>query len=251
MGAVAALNPLLQTRALSKTFGGVEAVRSADFRIDQGEIRALIGPNGAGKTTLVSMICGRLVPTSGRILFKDRDITRTRPYERVAFGIVYTFQVSSVFRHLTVFENVALAAQRWLAHGGWDHIVLDQRRLVNEVARALAQTGLEGIGGRPAGSLPHGHQKLLELSMALALHPQLLVLDEPTQGLSAAEIAAFARLIRDIGDAATVLLIEHNMRLVLDLSQRITVMDAGRIIAEGTPAEIAANREVRRAYLGP
>ena len=250
MGAVAPLSPLLETRALSKTFGGVEAVRTADFRINRGEIRALIGPNGAGKTTLVSMICGRLAPTSGRILFQDRDITRTRPYERVAFGIVYTFQVSSIFRRLTAFENVALAVQRRLAHG-WDHVVVDQRSLVHEVERALAQTGLEGIGDRQAGSLPHGHQKVLELSMVLALRPRLLVLDEPTQGLSAAEIAAFGRLIRGIAEDATILLIEHNMRLVLDLSQRITVMDAGRIIAEGTPAEIAANREVRRAYLGP
>ncbi len=251
MGAVAALTPLLQTRALSKTFGGVEAVRSTDFRIDRGEIRALIGPNGAGKTTLVSMICGRLIATSGRIVFRDRDITRTRPHERVALGIAYTFQVSSIFRHLTAFENVALAAQWRLTRRGWDHVVLDERRLVDEVERALAQTGLGGIGGRVAGSLPHGHQKLLELTMALALHPQLLVLDEPTQGLSAAEVAAFAHLIRGIADTTTVLLIEHNMRLVLDLAQRITVMDAGRIIAEGTPAEIAANRDVRRAYLGP
>jgi len=251
VGAVAALSPLLETRALSKTFGGVEAVRSADFRIDRGEIRALIGPNGAGKTTLVSMICGRLAPTSGRILFKDRDITRTRPDQRVAFGIVYTFQVSSVFRHLTAFENVALAAQRRLMPGEWDYLALDRRRLADEVERALEHTGLGGIGDRQAGSLPHGHQKLLELSMALALYPQVLVLDEPTQGLSAAEIAGFARLVRGIAGATTVLLIEHNMRVVLDLSQRITVMDAGRIIAEGTPAEISANREVRRVYLGP
>jgi branched-chain amino acid transport system ATP-binding protein len=248
---MAALTPLLQTHALSKTFGGVEAVRSADFRIDRGEIRALIGPNGAGKTTLVSMICGRLTATSGRIVFQGRDITRARPHERVAFGIAYTFQVSSIFGHLTAFENVALAAQWRLMRRGWDHVVLDEGRLVDEVARALAQTGLEAIGGRVAGSLPPGHQKLLELSMALALRPQLLVLDEPTQGLSAAEIAAFAHLIRHIADTATVLLIEHNMRLVLDLSHRITVMDSGRIIAEGTPAEIAANRDVRRAYLGP
>jgi branched-chain amino acid transport system ATP-binding protein len=247
---VAPLTPLLQTHALSKTFGGVEAVRAADFRIDQGEIRALIGPNGAGKTTLVSMICGRLIPTSGRILFKDRDITRTRSFERVAIGIVYTFQVSSIFGRLTAFENVALAAQRRLARG-WDHVAMDRRRLVREVEQALAQTGLEGIGDRQAGSLPHGHQKLLELSMVLALRPQLLVLDEPTQGLSAAEIAGFARLIRGIAKATTILLIEHNVRVVLDLSRRITVMDAGRIIAEGTPAEIAANREVQRAYLGP
>ena len=130
-------------------------------------------------------------------------------------------------------------------------MVLDQRRLVDEVERALAQTGLEEIGGRLAGSLPHGHQKLLELSMALALRPRLLILDEPTQGLSAAEIGAFSRLIRGLAETTTILLIEHNMRLVLGLSQRITVMDAGRISAEGTPAEIAATREVQRAYLGP
>lgn len=248
---MAALSPLLQTLALRKTFGGVEAVRPVDFRVDEGELRALIGPNGAGKTTLVSMICGRLAPTSGRVVFRDRDITRTRPDERVACGIAYTFQVSSIFRNLTVFENVALAAQRRLTHRGWDQIVLDQRRLVDNVERALARTGLEEIGGLVAGSLPHGHQKLLELSMVLALQPHLLVLDEPTQGLSAAEIAAFARLIRGLAGTATILLIEHNLRLVLDLSHRITVMDAGRIIAEGTPGEIAADRAVQRAYLGP
>jgi len=235
---------LLETRALSRRFGGVEAVGSVDLRIERGEIHALIGPNGAGKTTLVSMICGRIAPTSGRILFKNRDITRTKAFHRVAFGIVYTFQISSVFKHLTAFENVALAVQRRL--GG-----LDRDVLAREVAEALAQTGLAGMCDRPAGSLPHGHQKLLELSMALALHPQLLVLDEPTQGLAKEEIGAVSRLIRSVAGAATILLIEHNMQVVLDLSRRISVMDRGRIIAEGTPAEIEANREVQRVYLGP
>jgi len=235
---------LLETRALSKRFGGVEAVGSVDLRIERGEIRALIGPNGAGKTTLVSMICGRIAPTSGRILFKNREITRTKAYHRVAFGIVYTFQISSIFKHLTAFENVALAVQRRV--GG-----LDRDVLAREVGEALAHTGLAGARDRPAGSLPHGHQKLLELSMALALHPQLLVLDEPTQGLAREEIGAVSRLIQSVAGAATILLIEHNMQVVLDLSRRISVMDRGRIIAEGTPAEIEANREVQRVYLGP
>jgi branched-chain amino acid transport system ATP-binding protein len=241
---VAAVTALLETRALSRRFGGVEAVGSVDLQIERGEIHALIGPNGAGKTTLVSMICGRIAPTSGRILFKNRDITRTKAFHRVAFGIVYTFQISSVFKHLTAFENVALAVQRRL--GGRDRDVL-----AREVADSLAQTGLAGVRDRPAGSLPHGHQKLLELSMALALHPQLLVLDEPTQGLAKEEIGAVSRLIRSVAGAATILLIEHNMQVVLDLARRISVMDRGRIIAEGTPAEIEGNREVQRVYLGP
>ena len=244
MGSVAAVTALLETRALSKRFGGVEAVGSVDLRIERGEIRALIGPNGAGKTTLVSMICGRIAPTSGRILFKNREITRTKAYHRVAFGIVYTFQISSIFKHLTAFENVALAVQRRV--GG-----LDRDVLAREVGEALAHTGLAGARDRPAGSLPHGHQKLLELSMAMALHPQLLVLDEPTQGLAREEIGAVSRLIQSVAGAATILLIEHNMQVVLDLSRRISVMDRGRIIAEGTPAEIEANREVQRVYLGP
>jgi branched-chain amino acid transport system ATP-binding protein len=244
VGSVAAVTALLETRALSKRFGGVEAVGSVDLRIERGEIRALIGPNGAGKTTLVSMICGRIAPTSGRILFKNREITKTKVYHRVAFGIVYTFQISSIFKHLTAFENVALAVQRRV--GG-----LDRDVLAREVADALAHTGLAGVRDRLAGSLPHGHQKLLELSMALALHPQLLVLDEPTQGLAREEIGAVSRLIQSVAGAATILLIEHNMQVVLDLSRRISVMDRGRIIAEGTPAEIEANREVQRVYLGP
>jgi branched-chain amino acid transport system ATP-binding protein len=250
MGAVVAVTPLLRTHALCKRFGGVEAVWSADLRIERGEIRGLIGPNGAGKTTLVSMICGRIAPTSGTILFKDRDITGTPAYHRVALGIVYTFQISSVFKNLTVFENVALAAQRQLETRAWDRIALDQEALAREVRRALVQTGLADAGDRPAGSLPHGHQKLLELSMALALRPELLVLDEPTQGLAKEEIAAVSRLIRTIAGGATILLIEHNMQVVLDLSRRITVMNQGRILAEGTPEEIGANREVQRVYLG-
>lgn len=244
------MTPLLLTHALGKRFGGVEAVKSVELRIERGEIRALIGPNGAGKTTLVSMICGRFAPTSGTIVFKDRDITRTKAYQRASDGIVYTFQISSVFKRLTAFENVALAVQRRLATRAGTWIALDRDVLAHDVDQALAHTGLDGVRERPAGSLPYGHQKLLELSMALALRPELLVLDEPTQGLAEDEIAAVSRLIRSIAGAATILLIEHNMRVVFDLSHRISVMDQGCIIAEGPPAEIGANRDVQRVYLG-
>ena len=248
MGPVAAVTPLVETVGLSRAFAGLEAVRGVDFRLPPGEIRALIGPNGAGKTTLVSMISGRLRPTRGRILFRGRDITGLPAWDRVALGIAYTFQVTSIFRSLTVFDNVALAMQRRLARGVG--LVRASPVLAARVDAALASVGLAGAAGAPAGSLPYGHQKLVELAMALALEPALLALDEPTQGLAPDEIAAFVRLIREISRTVTILLIEHNMAVVLDLSHRVTVMDRGAILAEGTPAEIERHPDVQRTYLG-
>jgi branched-chain amino acid transport system ATP-binding protein len=242
--------PLLETVRLQKTFGGLQAVRSVDFRLDRGEIRAIIGPNGAGKTTLVSMISGRIAPTSGAVLFGGREITRVPAYARVALGIVYTFQITSIFRTLSVFENVALAAQRRLATGFLSPLSLSRTAVAGRVGAALAAVGLREAGDLPAGSLPYGHQRLLEVAMALALEPSVVILDEPTQGLSPEEIARLMALIRVMARSATVLLIEHNMRVVLDLSQRITVMDKGSVIAEGTPREIEANPQVQRVYLG-
>jgi branched-chain amino acid transport system ATP-binding protein len=245
---VAALSPLLETVGLSKAFAGLEAVRGVDFRLPPGEIRAIIGPNGAGKTTLVGMISGRLRPSRGRVLFRGRDITGLPAWKRVALGIVYTFQVTSIFRSLSVFDNVALAVQRRLARGAG--LLLGAPALAARVDAALAGIGLAGVADAPAGSLPYGHQKLVELAMALALEPALLALDEPTQGLAPDEIAAFVRLIREISRTVTILLVEHNMSVVLDLSDRVTVMDRGTILAEGTPAEIERHPEVQRTYLG-
>jgi len=242
--------PLLHTMGLSRAFGGLQAVRSVDFTLQRGEIRGLIGPNGAGKTTLVGMICGRVAPTAGRVQFKGRDITALAAHDRARLGIVYTFQIISIFRHLSVFENVALAAQRRLMRTPRDHLALDRRALQDRASAALRAVGLTGDQTQPAGALPYGHQRLLEVAMALALDPQLLALDEPTQGLAPDEIAALSALIRRIAERATILLIEHNIRMVLDLSQRVTVMNEGAIIAEGTPAEIEANPEVQRVYLG-
>lgn len=250
MGEMASMTRLLQTTALSKRFGGLEAVQPVEFRLDQGEIRAIIGPNGAGKTTLVCMISGRVSPTSGQVHFKDRDITRLRAWDRVALGIVYTFQVTSIFRKLTVYENVALAVQRRLMRRALDRLTLREAILSDGVEAALAEVGLGQVGNQLAGLLPYGHQRLLEVAMALALKPEVLILDEPTQGLAPEEIINFCDLIRKISREVTILLIEHNMPVVLELATGITVMDKGAIIAVGTPDEIEADARVQEAYLG-
>ncbi len=242
--------PLLRTVALRKSFDGLEAVRSVDFTLDAGEIRAIIGPNGAGKTTLVSMISGRIAPTAGRVLYDGRDITALAAHERVGIGLVYTFQISSIFRNLTVYENVALPAQRRLMRSLAGHLTLDAHAVNERAEAALRDVGLAHARDHEAGSLPYGHQRLLEVAMALALEPRVLLLDEPTQGLAPDETAALAALVRRIAAGVTILLIEHNMQVVLDLSSRITVMDNGTIIAEGPPREIERNPDVQRVYLG-
>jgi len=216
-------------------------VDGVDFALDRGEIRAVIGPNGAGKTTLVGIICGRISPSAGRIRFEDRDITGLSAWARVQRGIAYTFQITSVFAGLTCFDNVALAAQRRV-HG---HRALDE-----EVAHLLGRVGLADRGSSVAGVLPYGHQRLLEIALGLALKPKLLILDEPTQGLTDSEIDHFCALIREVAAEATVLLIEHNMAVVMELADRITVMNNGRILAEGTPDEIRRDAQVQEAYLG-
>jgi branched-chain amino acid transport system ATP-binding protein len=217
----------------------VAAVDGVDFDLAAGEIHALIGPNGAGKTTLVSLLSGRIEAGAGAIRFDGRDITGLPAHLRVRRGIAYTFQITSIYGRLTVAENVALAVQ---ARGARD--------LAGATAAALARVGLEGRGTELAGALSYGHQRLLELAMGLALAPKLLILDEPTQGLAEGEIVAFKALVRGLAPATTVLLIEHNMEVVMDLAGRITVLNFGRVLASGTPAAIRADRAVQTAYLG-
>ncbi len=241
---------LLETRAIGKRFGGLAAVDNVDFRLDEGEIRAIIGPNGAGKTTLVSLISGRLRPTSGAVVFKGEDITRLKSFQRVGRGIVYTFQVTSIYRNLSCYENVALAAQRSLRGSVRGGLFGAERAIAERVEEAIHRVGLSDRLELAAGELPYGHQRLLEVAMGLALDPTLLILDEPTQGLAQGEITSFCGLIRTIAESATILLIEHNMSVVLELAERITVMDKGAIIAEDGPGEIERHPQVRRAYLG-
>ncbi len=241
---------ILETRALSKRFGGLEAVRSVDFRLERGELRAIIGPNGAGKTTFVSMISGRIRPSSGRIIFEGRDITKMKAHDRAGMGIVYTFQIINIFRNLSVYENVSLAVQRRLASGRAGIFRVDEEELHREVDAILKRIGLRDAAEQEAGSLPYGHQRLLDIGLALALNPKLLILDEPMQGLAINEIDEVMRMIRELHRERTILLIEHNMQVVLELAKKITVMDKGSIIAEGTPEEIEGNIEVQKVYLG-
>lgn len=236
--------PLLTTKGLSRNFGGLRAVDGVDFALMPGEIRAVIGPNGAGKTTFVSLVCGRIQPSNGMIVFDGADITALPAYRRVRLGIAYTFQITSVFANLSAYDNVALPVQRTLADGR------SKGAVRAGVMDALQRTGLADRAHVPAGQLAYGHQRLLEVAMGLALKPRLLVLDEPTQGLADSEIADFMKLVREIAGATTVLIIEHNMPVVMQLADRITVFNAGRILAEGTPEQIRENGEVQDAYLG-
>ncbi len=228
---------LLRTEGLSKHFAGLTAVEDVDFDLPRGQIRALIGPNGAGKTTFVGMLCGRIAPSAGRVAFDGQDITALPAHKRVMAGMAYTFQITSVFARLPVLENVALAARR---RGDGEA----------QARAALARVGLEGRADQLAGDLSYGHQRLLEIAMGLVQAPRLLILDEPTQGLADGEIADFKALIREVAAEATVLLIEHNMSVVMELAEQVTVLDFGRILAEGTPAEIHENAAVQAAYLG-
>ena len=231
---------LLSTRGLSKSFDGLQAVTNVDFDLPRGEVRALIGPNGAGKTTLVGMICGRITPSVGTVTFDGRDITRLPAHKRMMLGMAYTFQITSVFAGLPARENVALAARRRMP----------ARDVPGAVRDALGRVGLSERAGQEAGDLSYGHQRLLEIAMGLVQQPRLLILDEPTQGLAEAEIAGFKTLIRELAGETTILLIEHNMSVVMETADRVSVLNFGELLAEGTPADIRADKAVQAAYLG-
>jgi branched-chain amino acid transport system ATP-binding protein len=230
---------ILQARGLTRHFGGLRAVDEVDLDLVQGDIHALIGPNGAGKTTFVSLLSGRTPAQAGSVTLAGRDITRLPAHARVRAGIAYTFQITSIYPRLSVFDNAALAVQR-----------AAPADLRAATMAALARTGLADRAGQMAGTLSYGHQRLLEIAMGLALNPRVLILDEPTQGLAAAEIAGFKALVRSLTPGTTVLLIEHNMDVVMDLADCITVLNFGRHLATGRPHEIRANPAVQAAYLG-
>ena len=232
---------LLSTHGLSKNFSGLRAVENVDFAIEKGEIRALIGPNGAGKTTFVSLLCGRLTPSRGSIRFDGQDISKLPAHERILLGLAYTFQITSIFANLPAEENVALAARRRLT---------DPAAALRATHAALKRVGLYDRKDQDAGDLSYGHQRLLEIAMGLAQNPRLLILDEPTQGLSDGEIEAFKALIRHLSNEATILLIEHNMSVVMETAHRVTVLNFGEVLAEGTPQQIHENPAVQAAYLG-
>ncbi len=238
---MAAIN-LLTTRGLSRSFGGIKAVHNVNFELPAGEIHALIGPNGAGKTTFVGLLCGRISADSGQVFFSNEEITALPVHKRIARGIGYTFQITSIFSKLSLYENVSLAVHR--SSG-------DKRRDFDiQISEALDSVGLLDRAYQIAGDMSYGHQRLLEIAMGMAQKPKLLILDEPTQGLAQSEIAGFNALLKSIVEHSTILLIEHNMDVVMEIADKITVLDFGEILAHGTPEEIHANEDVQAAYLG-
>jgi branched-chain amino acid transport system ATP-binding protein len=244
---------VLEVRDVTKNFGSLAAVRNVSVRVEKGELRAVIGPNGAGKTTFFNMISGFFRPTSGSIFFDGRDITNLPAHKRVALGMARTFQITEIFPELSVFENVRVAAEaaRGYSHSVWISGSAKKEALAH-VEHILGLVGLEEKARRMVGELAHGDQRAAEIAMALAVRPHLLLLDEPTAGMGDQETYAMTHLIRRLhrDHEFTIVLIEHDMRVVFNLADRITVLDQGAVLAEGKPEEIAANATVQAAYLG-
>jgi branched-chain amino acid transport system ATP-binding protein len=244
---------LLQVKNVSKHFGSLVAVNDISMTVEPGELRAIIGPNGAGKTTFFNLITGFFTPTKGSITFDGQDVTDLLPARRVWCGMARTFQVTEVFPELSVRENIripvevaaGLRLRPWLSRA-------DAARIDQRVTELLAMGGLTEKAERQVGELSHGDQRATEIMMALALKPRLLLLDEPTAGMGDQETYDITQLVRRLHKESklTIVLIEHDMRVVFHLADRIMVLDQGRFLAEGTPQEIAANKAVQTAYLG-
>ena len=241
---------LLRTEQLTRAFGSLIAVDRVDVAVREGELRSIIGPNGAGKTTFFRLISGEMAPSSGRIFFRDQDITGMAQHMATRLGIAKSYQITNVFPHLTVLENVRVAVQGPArAYNFWSRA----EALVETRERAqalLEKIGLAPKAGLLAAHLSHGEKRHLELAIALASDPQLLLLDEPTAGMSPEETDETMLLIRELAAGRTVVLVEHKMKLVMKISDRITVLHQGRVLADGTPDEIRANERVQQTYLG-
>jgi len=243
--------PLLQVENLVKRFGGLVATDHLNLTVETGELHAVIGPNGAGKTTVVAQLSGMLRPDSGTILFDGHEITRVRAYKISALGLARSFQITSIFLDFTAEDNVALAIQAHQGHSFrfWKRANRDPE--LREPARALLdRIGLGDRAATIAHDLSHGEQRQLEIAMALATKPKMLLLDEPTAGMGPEDSARMIKLLREFKKEYTILLIEHDMDAVFQLADRITVLVYGSAIATGTPEEIRNNEEVRAAYLG-
>ena len=242
---------LLEIAGLSKRFGGVVASDDITLEVSKGELHAIIGPNGAGKTTLIGQLAGEIAPDAGHIRFEGRDVTALPTYRRSQLGLARSFQITSLFLDFTTLDNVALAVQ---AHAGHSFRFWRDARgeaELREPARAaLARVGLAGRSDVAVANLSHGEHRQLEIAMALATSPRMLLLDEPMAGMGPDESARMVKTLRELKRELTILLIEHDMEAVFALADRITVLVYGRIIASGDPEAIRANTEVRQAYLG-
>jgi branched-chain amino acid transport system ATP-binding protein len=244
---------IFETISLTKRFGALLAVDNVNLRVRKNSLHAIIGPNGAGKTTFFNLLSRNLEPTSGQVIFKGRDITHQPVHRTIHFGIGRSFQITNIFPNLTVFENIRLAAQAlgadnfkfWRAASHF-------KQYETRVWEVIEKVGLTDRAETLARTLPHGDQRKLELGMILAPDPEVLLLDEPTAGMASEQVPELIALIQNIQKAGnkTVMLVEHNMNVVMSVSDAITVMHQGKILAEGKPSEIAANKEVQTAYLG-
>jgi branched-chain amino acid transport system ATP-binding protein len=242
---------LLRVEKLVRRFGGIVATDNVSLDVSSGELHAIIGPNGAGKTTLISQLTGQLLPHAGTIRLAGADITRVPAYRRSAMGLARSFQITSLLPDFTALDNVALAAQ---AHDGhsfyfWSN-ARKESRLRDAALAALVRVGLGNRAETLVSKLSHGEQRELELAVALATKPQVLLLDEPMAGLGITESARMVKLLRELRQEVTIVLVEHDMDAVFALADRITVLVYGRVIASGAPAAIRGNEEVKRAYLG-
>jgi branched-chain amino acid transport system ATP-binding protein len=242
---------ILETRDLTKEFRGFVAVRRVNLKVRRGTIHALIGPNGAGKTTCFNLLTSFLAPTAGRILFNQRDVTGRRPADIARLGLVRSFQISAVFPHLSVLENVRLACQR--RRGSSFDFWRSERVLdgLNERALGLLEdVGLAAFAATPAVELPYGRKRALEIATTLALEPELMLLDEPTAGMAHEDVGRISALIRNVAANRTVLMVEHNLSVVSTLSDHITVLARGEVLAQGEYAVVSKNPAVVEAYLG-
>lgn len=247
------MQPILETRHLRKVFGGLVAVEDVSIQIEPGITHSIIGPNGAGKTTFFNLLSGKYRPTSGVIIFKGQDITRLPFHRRAHIGIGRSYQITNLFPNLTVLENVRLAAQA-LSSVTFNFLRRADvyRNFTTRAMETLELVGLADAAHLPANTLPHGGKRKLEMAILLAPDPELMLLDEPTAGMASEQVPELMSIIRSIhaNTQKTIVMVEHNMRVVMDISDRITVMNLGSILAEGTPAEVAANQTVQNVYLG-
>jgi branched-chain amino acid transport system ATP-binding protein len=241
---------VLKTNSLTKKFGGLTAVDAVSFTVQEGDLQSIIGPNGAGKSTFFKLICGELKPSSGEILFDGEDITGLPQTTVSHLGIAVAYQITNIFPMLSVYENVRVAAQsRKTTFNFWSRAD-SHKEIQDRTFRILEQIGLADEKDEVAANLSHGDQKRLEIGIALATQPKLLLLDEPTAGLAPAETRQTIELIKKIGQNLTIILVEHKMKVVMEVSDKITVLHYGKLLAQGGPDDIRENEEVRRVYLG-
>ena len=242
---------LLRTENITLNIGGLQVLRGVNLDIQKGEVTSIIGPNGAGKTTLFNVITGRMSPTKGKVFFKDKEITNLSPFRISESGIARSFQITNIFRGMSVLDNICIAAQTKSAHRCSLFTSASKDQVISKKAQeTLEMVGLEGLQSKLAGELSHGDQRRLEIGMSLAIEPELLLLDEPTSGMSPLETQATVGLINFLSKRVTICFIEHKMNLVMTLSHKIIVLNLGEKVAEGDPHAVASDGKVREVYLG-